>query len=62
VLTRFLSSSSSSAHQHELDHLDGVLITDIALPQGIISREVYDGDPRSFQQLFDIDYCIEPTI
>lgn len=46
--------------QHELDHLDGVLITDIALPKGIISREEFDRDPDRFRE--EVDYFIEPTI
>ena len=46
--------------QHELDHLDGVLIVDLALPQGVISREVFDQDPSAFKD--QVDYFIEPTI
>ncbi len=46
--------------QHELDHLDGVLNIDLALPQGVVSREVFDQDPSAFKS--HVDYFIEPTI
>jgi peptide deformylase len=46
--------------QHELDHLDGVLNLDLALPEGVISREVFDQDPSAFKDT--VDYFIEPTI
>ena len=46
--------------QHELDHLDGVLITDLALPRGIISRAKFERDPAQFRDA--VDYLIEPTI
>ena len=48
--------------QHELDHLDGRLIVDIAEGGGlgIISRDAFERDPESFRA--DVDYFIEPTI
>ena len=46
--------------QHEMDHLDGVLITDLALPRGIISRVEFNRDPERFRG--QVDYFIEPTI
>ena len=48
--------------QHELDHLDGRLIVDIAEGggQGIVSRDEFESDPSRFRK--DVDYFIEPTI
>ena len=41
--------------QHEIDHLDGVLIVDrVVSSQGIVSREEMDRDPTLFQQ--EVDY------
>jgi hypothetical protein len=37
-----------------------VLITDLALPRGIVSREQFERDPESFRGA--VDYFIEPTI
>ncbi len=47
--------------QHEIDHLDGVLATDLA--EGgtdIIPRNVFDANPAQFQS--QVDYVITPTI
>ena len=48
--------------QHEIDHLDGRLIVDIAVDggHGIVSRDEFERDPQRFQQ--EVDYFIEPTI
>ena len=47
--------------QHELDHLDGVLLTDRALDQqSLISREEFDKNPQRFAG--EVDYFISPTI
>ena len=47
--------------QHELDHLDGVLLTDRALDQhSLISREEFEKDPERFAG--EVDYFISPTI
>eukprot|EP00750_Incisomonas_marina_P016297 INCI19084.1.p1 GENE.INCI19084.1~~INCI19084.1.p1 ORF type:complete len:234 (+),score=25.04 INCI19084.1:119-820(+) len=48
--------------QHEIDHLDGKLIVDIAEGggHGIVSRQEFESDPARFRP--DVDYFIEPTI
>lgn len=48
--------------QHELDHLDGRLIVDIAEGggRGIISRTEFERNPKQFEGL--VDYFIEPTL
>lgn len=48
--------------QHEIDHLDGKLIVDIAEGggHGIVSRQEFESDPARFRS--DVDYFIEPTI
>ena len=56
-----LGQAESELLQHELDHLDGVLATDLALDaQSIIYRAAFDADPASFQK--QVDYVIQPTI
>lgn len=54
------SQPLSELLQHEIDHLDGVLITDIAEPHGIVSRVEFEKNPEFF--LSDVDYFIVPTI
>lgn len=48
--------------QHEIDHLDGVLIVDIAVGggHGIVSRQEYEKDPDNFTS--GVTYCITPTL
>jgi peptide deformylase len=48
--------------QHEMDHLDGVLIVDRAEGggRGIVSREEFEKDDARFRE--EVDYFIEPTI
>ncbi|WP_395011036.1 peptide deformylase [Undibacterium sp.] len=47
--------------QHEIDHLDGVLATDLATDgTDIISRDIFDANPAQFQS--QVDYVITPTI
>jgi len=55
------SQALSELLQHELDHLDGRLIVDIAEGggRGIISREEYDRTPHFY--LNDVDYAIQPA-
>jgi peptide deformylase len=56
-----LGQAESELLQHELDHLDGVLATDLALDtRSIIERAAYDADPAFFHQ--QVDYVIQPTI
>jgi len=56
-----LGQAESELLQHELDHLDGVLATDLALDaQSIIYRAAYAADPGWFQP--QVDYLIQPTI
>jgi peptide deformylase len=43
--------------QHEIDHLDGVLILDRALPRGVVAREVFEADKERFSGV--VDYLIE---
>ena len=47
--------------QHEIDHLDGVLATDLAEDgTDIIPRNVFDANSAQFQS--QVDYIITPTI
>ncbi len=56
-----LGQAESELLQHELDHLDGVLATDLALDsQSIIYRTAFNTDPAYFQK--QVDYVIQPTI
>jgi peptide deformylase len=56
-----LEQAESELLQHELDHLDGVLATDLALdPRSIIYRSAFDADPTFFRS--QVDYVIQPTI
>lgn len=56
-----MGRAESELLQHELDHLDGVLATDLALDdRSIIYRSAYDADPTFFQK--QVDYVIQPTI
>jgi peptide deformylase len=56
-----LGRAESELLQHELDHLDGVLATDLALDaSSIIYRSAFEADPAYFQR--QVDYVIQPTI
>jgi peptide deformylase len=56
-----LGQAESELLQHELDHLDGVLATDLALDaRSIIYRTAFAADPGFFQR--QVDYVIQPTI
>ena len=56
-----VSRALSELLQHEIDHLDGVLIVDrVISSQGIVSREEMARDPASFQE--EVDYFITPTV
>jgi peptide deformylase len=56
-----IDTATSELLQHEIDHLDGILATDIADGTGaIISRQAYDTTPDVFHQ--QVDYYIVPTI
>ena len=56
-----VGQAESELLQHELDHLDGVLATDLALDAfSIIYRTAFDADPAHFQG--QVDYVIQPTI
>jgi peptide deformylase len=56
-----LDQAESELLQHELDHLDGILATDLALDaRGIIYRAACNADPDYFQR--QVDYLIQPTI
>lgn len=56
-----LGRAESELLQHELDHLDGVLATDLALDAGsLIYRTAFDAAPAFFQK--QVDYVIQPTI
>lgn len=56
-----LVQAESELLQHELDHLDGVLATDLALDtRSIICRAAFEADPTYFQS--QVDYVIQPTI
>jgi peptide deformylase len=47
--------------QHEVDHLRGVLATDLALDaRSLVYRSAFDADPAYFTD--QVDYVIEPTI
>ena len=56
-----LSRPLSELLQHEIDHLDGILIVDHAEGGGlgIIAREEFNKDPKRFEA--EVDYFIEPT-
>ena len=55
-----LPTATSELLQHELDHLDGVLITDRMLEcagdghEVMVSREAYVADPSAFDALVDV--------
>ncbi len=52
-----LGQAASELLQHELDHLDGVLATDLAIDaRSIIYRTAFDADPATFQR--QVDYVI----
>lgn len=54
-----LGQAESELLQHELDHLDGVLATDLALDaRSIIYRTAFDSAPAAFQG--QVDYVIRP--
>lgn len=56
-----LGRAESELLQHELDHLDGVLATDLAIDKGsIIYRAAFAADPGHFQQ--QVDYVIQATL
>ncbi len=56
-----LEPAESELLQHELDHLDGVLATDLALDaRSLIYRSAFDADPAFFKG--QVDYVIQPTI
>jgi peptide deformylase len=53
--------AESELLQHELDHLDGVLATDLALDaRSTIYRTAFDADPAFFQK--QVDYVIQATL
>jgi peptide deformylase len=55
-----LGQAESELLQHELDHLDGVLATDLALDtRSLIHRAAYAADPAYFHR--QVDYVIQPT-
>jgi peptide deformylase len=56
-----LGQAESELLQHEVDHLDGVLATDLALDsRSIIYRSAFDDAPTYFQS--QVDYVIQATI
>lgn len=56
-----LGQAESELLQHELDHLDGVLATDLALDtRSIIYRTAFAADAAYFQN--QVDYVIQSTI
>jgi len=56
-----LGQAEAELLQHELDHLDGILATDLALDaRSIISRNAYAENPGFFQE--QVDYLIQPTV
>jgi peptide deformylase len=56
-----LAPAVSELLQHEIDHLDGVLATDLALDQqALISRAEFDAAPEKYRA--QVDYVIAPTI
>ncbi len=53
-----LGQAESELLQHELDHLDGVLATDLALDaRSLIYRTAFEADPAAFQ--CQVDYVIQ---
>ncbi len=47
--------------QHEIDHLGGILATDLALDaRSVIYRSAFEADPATFRA--QVDYVIQPTI
>ncbi|MDR3672387.1 MAG: peptide deformylase [Holophaga sp.] len=73
ISVRFLDERGASQHwehlgqaeseliQHEYDHLDGILATDLAEgPEGIISREAFEAYRDRFSA--SVDYTIQPTL
>jgi len=56
-----LARAEAELLQHEVDHLRGVLATDLALDdRSIIYRAAFDADPAYFRA--QVDYVIQPTI
>jgi peptide deformylase len=56
-----VGQAESELFQHELDHLDGVLATDLALDsQSTITRTAYEAEPSYFHS--QVDYVIQATI
>lgn len=55
-----LPMAASELLQHEIDHLDGTLITDLMMEcsgdgkEVMVSREAYEADPKSFDALVDV--------
>jgi peptide deformylase len=54
-----LGLAESELLQHELDHLDGILATDLAEGEGIISREAFQAWTDHFTAM--VDYTIQPA-
>jgi peptide deformylase len=55
-----LGQAVSELIQHEYDHLDGILATDLAEgPEGIISREAFEHYRDQFSA--SVDYTIQPV-
>jgi peptide deformylase len=55
-----LGQAASELIQHEYDHLDGILATDLAEgPEGIISREAFAQYREAFTA--SVDYTIQPV-
>ncbi|MFZ6819935.1 peptide deformylase [Undibacterium sp. Ji22W] len=56
-----IKQSVAELLQHEIDHLDGVLATDLALDNGsIIQRSDFNANPEKFSQ--QVDYVIVPIL
>jgi len=56
-----LTRAEAELLQHEVDHLRGVLATDLALDdRSIIHRAALDADPAYVRA--QVDYVIQPTI
>ena len=56
-----LGQAEAELLQHELDHLDGILATDLALDaRSLITRAAYADNPAFFQE--QVDYLIQPTV
>jgi peptide deformylase len=56
-----VGQAASELLQHELDHLDGVLATDLALDsRSLVYRSAFETDPSFFQG--QVDYVIQPTL